>query len=618
MPLLPSACRRLLIHAVLGTAALSVGLSAAALPAQAAVPVPTGGPTGLHDAMMPASSPDAQQLAGAASTPQPGLAALPVGPDTSSYQHPGGAAVDWAQVAASGQRFAIIKATEMYTDSSTGQPVLYTNPYLYSDLAGAQAAGLVVGSYTFAHPENSAVAQADAFAAAIGTLPPGSLPPVLDLETSGGLSVADLVSWTHAFLDRLQASTGITPMIYTGPYFWSTYLGGSTDFARYPLWEAHYTSASAPAPIGGWPTYTLWQFTSSASIPGFVGNVDQSRFNTATGATLQNLHGPVGWFDQAQVTATGTLTVTGWALDPDTPTAASTVEVAVDGRVQAVPADADRPDVGAAYPAAGPLHGFSTTATVDPGTHTVCVDALDPTTALRTKLGCRTVTLTGSLFYLTNTNSGQASTVLSYGNPTDQVLVANTGAGGDRLVIRRGNQYLVRNSLTSGAADYSFSYGNADDVVLVGDWNGDGKDTLAVRRGNTFYIRNSLTTGMADAVITYGNPGDTVLVGDWSGKGIDTLAVRRGNQYFLKNSISTGVADTIITYGDASDTVLAGSWNGKNTGLAVRRGNTFYLKYQLSSGVADVVFSYGNPGDTVLVGDWNGDGVDSLGVRRVG
>jgi GH25 family lysozyme M1 (1,4-beta-N-acetylmuramidase) len=599
--------------------ALTIGVGTAAVPGSAHASTPTSGPTGLHDGMLPADSPDAQRTSQVAANTLAASAASPVGLDVASWQHPFGASIDWAQVAASGQSFAIVKATELYTDSTTGQPVLYTNPYLHSDLNGAHAAGLVIGAYAFAHPENSAIAQADDLASAIGTLPSGSLPPVLDLETSGGLSVAALVSWTHTFLDRLQADTGILPMIYTGPNFWTTYLGNSTNFATYPLWEAHYTTASAPAQIGGWNTYTLWQFTSSATIPGISGNVDQSRFNTATGATLQNLHSPVGSFDGAQVTGSGTLTVTGWAFDPDTPSVASTVHVYVDGRAQVVTANGSRPDVGAAFPAAGNQHGFIATTQVDPGAHTVCVYAIDTTdSSQHTGLGCRTATFSGSWFYLNDQNSGQANIVMSYGDPSDQVLVANTdGVGGDKLLIRRGNQYFVRNSLTTGAADYSFVYGDPGDMVLVGDWNGDGKDTLAVRRGNTFYIKNSLTTGVADSVISYGDLGDTVLVGDWNGDGVDTLAVRRGNQYFIKNSISSGVADTVFSYGNPGDTVLVGSWNGKTTGLAVRRGNTFYLKNDLTSGVADTVFSYGNPGDTVLVGDWNGDGVDSLGVRRV-
>ena len=63
-------------------------------------------------------------------------------------------------------------------------------------------------------------------------------------------------------------------------------MGGSTAFAGYPLWEAHYTTAAAPAHIGGWTTYNLWQFTDAAPVPGITTAVDQSRFNGSAPAAL--------------------------------------------------------------------------------------------------------------------------------------------------------------------------------------------------------------------------------------------------------------------------------------------------------------------------------------------
>ncbi|MDT9121716.1 hypothetical protein RSW84_30145, partial [Escherichia coli] len=76
--------------------------------------------------------------------------------------------------------------------------------------------------------------------------------------------------------------------------------------------------------------------------------------------------------------------------------------------------------------------------------------------------------------------------------------------GKDTLMLRRGNQFLVYNTLGSSTADRVFYYGLPSDVVLVGDWNGDGKDTLAMRRGVAYYMRNSLGSGNADTVIYYG------------------------------------------------------------------------------------------------------------------
>jgi hypothetical protein len=88
-----------------------------------------------------------------------------------------------------------------------------------------------------------------------------------------------------------------------------------------------------------------------------------------------------------------TLTVRGWALDPDSGTSASQVHVYVDGQGTAVTANGSRPDVGAVFPGAGNNHGFSHSATVTSGSHQVCVYAIDAQISwLNTPLGCRTVT----------------------------------------------------------------------------------------------------------------------------------------------------------------------------------------------------------------------------------
>ncbi len=260
-----------LVTAAPVTAAPATSAPASATPAAAAPPVDTTHE--LSSSMMPADSPDAQRLPTARLAPSAAALSGPglEGVDVSSYQH--GSPIDWGQVAASGQRFGFVKATE-----STG----YVNPWFASDIAAGRAAGLAVGGYHFARPESSATAQADAFAAALGSGVASELPPVLDLESSGGLAPAALVAWTHAFLDRLQADTHRVPMIYTGPYFWTTATGDSHEFTRYPLWVANYTSGSPSVP-GGWPTWTFWQYTSSSSVPGIAGAVDASYFQGTTG-----------------------------------------------------------------------------------------------------------------------------------------------------------------------------------------------------------------------------------------------------------------------------------------------------------------------------------------------
>jgi GH25 family lysozyme M1 (1,4-beta-N-acetylmuramidase) len=235
--------------------------------------------------------------------------------------------IDWAAVKSGGQSFAFVKATEGGT---------YTNPYFDADWAAVHDAGLYRGAYHFARPSaalGDATAEAERFLAAIGTInQPGDLPPVLDLEDSGGLSPAELTAWTRTFLTTVEAATGRTPIIYTYSGFWATAMGGSTGFTRYPLWIAGY-GLTAPS-IGGWTGWTFWQFTSTGTVSGIptTGNTDVDRFN-GTDTDLARLalvpQGPTLSLDATpRVPYGGTVDVSGRVHDADgTPLATGSVEI---------------------------------------------------------------------------------------------------------------------------------------------------------------------------------------------------------------------------------------------------------------------------------------------------
>jgi len=191
------------------------------------------------------------------------------GIDTSHYQH--APTLDWTKAKGDGVQFAFIKATEGTT---------FRDPYFTSDWAATQANGLYRGAYHFARPVvGTAEKQARYFASVIGPQTGrGTLPPVLDLEATGGLDKTQLVAWTRAFLTKLEELTGRTPIIYVSPAFWEYYLGNTTAFTRYPLWIANY-GVSAPRVPGGWPTWTFWQTSSSGRIKGISGRVDTDLFN---------------------------------------------------------------------------------------------------------------------------------------------------------------------------------------------------------------------------------------------------------------------------------------------------------------------------------------------------
>ncbi|MFE3546455.1 glycoside hydrolase family 25 protein [Nocardia sp. NPDC059177] len=214
--------------------------------------------------------------------------AEPSGPDVSSWQHVDGRMIDWHAVRAAGHQFAMVKATE---------GLHYVNPYFVPDSILMRTAGVARGTYHYARPELPPEPQAALYAATVlGQNGPLDLPPVLDLETSGGLSPAALVDWTHRYLNALQALTGRTPIIYTYPHFWETAMGDSSAFHRYPLWIADYRGNPEPEVPGDWPAWTFWQTTDRGSVPGIGGATDVNVYSGAQGdfARFANMSGLFG------------------------------------------------------------------------------------------------------------------------------------------------------------------------------------------------------------------------------------------------------------------------------------------------------------------------------------
>jgi len=101
---------------------------------------------------------------------------------------------------------------------------------------------------------------------------------------------------------------------------------------------------------------------------------------------------PIGTVDSF-VTSVGSITVSGWALDPDTANPIA-VHIYTDSTiVAAIPAAQPRPDVDAAY-RNGPNHGFAAALAVPPGPHTICAYAIDSNgNGPNPSIGCTTITV---------------------------------------------------------------------------------------------------------------------------------------------------------------------------------------------------------------------------------
>jgi GH25 family lysozyme M1 (1,4-beta-N-acetylmuramidase) len=335
-------------------------------------------------------------VAGDVATAPPAAAAGQArGIDVANYQHPNGAGIDWNAVRGSGIEFAFIKATEGPV-RCTGN--YYTNSWLRRDWNDSAAAGLYRGAYHFARPGdiNSAINQARYFVNAVGPMNRANdLPPVLDLEANCGLDANQMVAWTRAWVDEVTRLTGRDPIIYSGYYFWKDYMGNTAAFSNLPFWIATYGPRPLVPPV--WSNYTFWQYSSSGQVPGINGAVDMNLFSGSgdqlSRLTVANASSPFGAFDGVSG-GRGTVQVGGWAADPDGP-APIQVHVYVDGVARmAVNADQYRPDVGAAFPAAGPGHGFNATLTnVVGGDHQVCVYGINAGPGFNNLVGCKSTSV---------------------------------------------------------------------------------------------------------------------------------------------------------------------------------------------------------------------------------
>jgi len=193
----------------------------------------------------------------------------PIGIDVSHFQQN----ISWTSVAAAGINYCFIKATE--GDSLRDRRF----PQHWEASAGA---GILRGAYHLFRPSDPVTAQADFFLRAATELPPGDLPPVLDLENPPlwrGVPPADRASLAVEWLERVEQGLSATPMVYLCSAFAAEILGNSLLMARFPVWVAEYTSAPTPSVPKPWTAWTFWQFTNRGRVPGVAEPLDLSRFN---------------------------------------------------------------------------------------------------------------------------------------------------------------------------------------------------------------------------------------------------------------------------------------------------------------------------------------------------
>lgn len=186
------------------------------------------------------------------------------GIDISRYQ----SNIDWEAVSVMEDRhvkigFVFIKATE-----GLGRVDIGFRKNWYH----AAKAKIPRGAYHFFISSKSGKAQAENFIETV-QLKKGDLPPVLDIETANGASVAAVQQRAKDWLQLVEKHYNIKPIIYTNIDFYNHFLDG--QFNDYPLWVAHYYVKDKPRITRNW---IFWQHNEKGRVNGIDAYVDFNVF----------------------------------------------------------------------------------------------------------------------------------------------------------------------------------------------------------------------------------------------------------------------------------------------------------------------------------------------------
>lgn len=210
----------------------------------------------------------------------------------------------------------------------------------------------------------------------------------------------------------------------------------------------------------------------------------------------------------------------------------------------------------------------------------------------------------------------------------------NDGVG----VFRGSSQFILSNSTNAPDDDINTTLTQAGNFPVTADWDRDGDDDLGVYNSNTgqFLIRTRVKFCpicppiVSNVTVNFGQAGDLPVTGDWNGDGFDTVGVFRpgAGQFFLNNDqLSTLSAATItlqpqitINFGIAEDQPMAGDWDSDgedSVGVFRPSAGQFFLTNDNELGAnVDIGGNFGIAEDLPVAGDFDGDGKDTIGMWR--
>ncbi|MBZ5577623.1 MAG: hypothetical protein LAP40_13765 [Acidobacteriia bacterium] len=167
-------------------------------------------------------------------------------------------------------------------------------------------------------------------------------------------------------------------------------------------------------------------------------------------------------------------------------------------------------------------------------------------------------------------------------------------------------------------AAHVFSFGQAGDVPVLGDWNGDGRLKIGVFRAGTWYVdwngNNQWDSTDAAHVMSFGQAGDVPVLADWNGDGRLKIGVFRSGAWYVdwngNNQWDATDASHVMSFGQAGDVPVLGDWNGDGRRkIGVFRSGLWYVDWN-GTGNWDLLdlphaFVYGQPGDAPVMSNWS-------------
>jgi lysozyme len=207
-----------------------------------------------------------------------------LGVDVSKWQGD----MNWEKCAEAGAKFAFIRAGSITL--TTG--ACYTD-YHFLRNASLAPDHLPVGYYWYWRPNHDPVKQADYFCDLIED-EEQSLPPVIDMETSGGLTARLVTESAVAFIAKVYDRLKVWPIVYSRGYWLNRYTISHPIWNECDLWAARYKSTLTEPWSDGyavprdWDTWTFWQYIANSNRavefggegpPGGDDDIDLNWFN---------------------------------------------------------------------------------------------------------------------------------------------------------------------------------------------------------------------------------------------------------------------------------------------------------------------------------------------------